>query len=116
MEVSCLSQKIPVLVFLAVGVCGCSQTGFLGRIYEAVQKYSGDVDYREYTAADETATKYGIRYRGVVVGNRLLGTNPTAAEIERAILKELEKPGTEVGTHKEEATAKQSIPEQVHNE
>lgn len=90
-----LSHKIPVIVFLAVGVCSCSQTGFLGRIYEAVKKYSADVDYKEYSAGDETAAKYGIRYRGVVIGNRLLGTNPTAAEIEEAILKEREKLGIE---------------------
>jgi hypothetical protein len=115
-EVRCLPQKIPVIVFLAVGVCGCSQTGFLGRIYEAVKKHSNEVDYKEYSAGDKTAAEYGIKYRGVVVGNRLLGTNPTAVEIERAILKELEKLGTDVGTHKEEATAEQSMPEQVDNQ
>jgi hypothetical protein len=112
-EVRCLPQKIPVIVFLAVGVCGCSQTGFLGRIYEAVKKYSGDVEYKEYSAGDKTAAEYGIRYRGVVVGKRSLGTNPTAAEIEKAILRELEELGNEACSHKQEATAGQSMPELV---
>ncbi len=112
----CLSHKVPVIVFLAVGVCGCSQTGFLGRIYEAVKKYRSDVDYKEYSAGDETAAKYGIRYRGVVVGNQSLGTNPTAAEIEKAILKELENLGTETYSHKQEANAEQSISELVDDE
>ncbi|MFW9967719.1 MAG: hypothetical protein ACFFEA_11255 [Candidatus Thorarchaeota archaeon] len=88
-----MSEKIPVMVFLAVGVCGCSQTGFLGRIYEAVRKYGSAVDYREYTADSEVAKRHRIGYRGVVVGTQSLGSNPTTAKIEKAILNEIEKRG-----------------------
>lgn len=90
-----ITEKIPVMVFNAVGVCGCSQTGFLGRIYEAVKKHRSAVDYKEYSADSEVAKKYGVSYRGVVVGNKLLGNNPTAARIEEAILQEAEKRGIE---------------------
>ncbi len=90
-----ITEKIPVMVFNAVGVCGCSQTGFLGRIYEAVKKHRSIVEYKEYSADSEVANQYGIRYRGVVVGNKLLGSNPTAARIEEAILEEAEKQGIE---------------------
>ncbi|MHA2380327.1 MAG: hypothetical protein ACXADS_13725 [Candidatus Thorarchaeota archaeon] len=90
-----MSDKIPVMVFMAVGVCGCSQTGFLGRVYEAVKKYRDAVDYREYSAGSEVAKRYGIGYRGVVVNTRSLGSNPTTAKIEEAILKEIEKQGIE---------------------
>ncbi|MFW9801952.1 MAG: hypothetical protein ACFFFC_04840 [Candidatus Thorarchaeota archaeon] len=88
-----MSDKIPVLVFLADGVCGCSQTGFLGRVYEAVRKYRDVVDYREYTAGSEAAKRYSIGYRGVVVGNQSLGSNPTTSRLEEAILREIESRG-----------------------
>ncbi|UCE08979.1 MAG: hypothetical protein JSW61_08265 [Candidatus Thorarchaeota archaeon] len=86
-----ISDKIPVMVFLAVGVCSCSQTGFLGRVYEAIRKYRDVVDYREYSAGSDIAKRYGISYRGVVVGSKSVGSNPTTARIEEAILKEIEK-------------------------
>ncbi len=88
-----MSDKIPVMVFMAVGVCSCSQTGLLTRVYEAVRKYRDVVEYKEYSADSDTAKKFGIDYRGVVVGNKSLGTNPTTARIEEAILEEIEKQG-----------------------
>jgi hypothetical protein len=90
-----VSGKILVMVFLAVDVCGCSQTGFLGRVYEAVRKYKDAVDYREYSAGSEVAKRYGVGYRGVVVGDKSLGSNPTSTRIEEAILREIEKEGIE---------------------
>ena len=91
-----MSIKIPVMVFMPVGVCGCSQTGFLGRIYEAVKKYGESIDYREYSAECELARRYGVGYRGVVVGSKSLGTNPSTVKIEDAIMREFEKQGIEV--------------------
>ncbi|MGY5853540.1 MAG: hypothetical protein RTU92_08255 [Candidatus Thorarchaeota archaeon] len=91
-----MSNKIPVMVFMPVGVCGCSQTGFLGRVYEAVRKYRDTVAYREYSAESEVAKRYGVGYRGIVVGTKSLGNNPSTASIEEAILKEIEKQGIEV--------------------
>ncbi|MFW9910587.1 MAG: hypothetical protein ACFFEF_18690 [Candidatus Thorarchaeota archaeon] len=88
-----MSSKVPVMVFMAVGVCGCSQTGFLGRVYDAVRKHRDYVDYKEYSADSETAKRFGIGYRGVVVGTISLGSNPTAGRIEEAIHTELEKMG-----------------------
>lgn len=85
-----MSDRIPVMVFMAVGVCSCSQTGMLGRVYEAVRKHRDVVDYREHSADSEIAKRFGIKYRGVVVGAKNLGSNPTAARIEEAILKEME--------------------------
>ncbi|MBY8998535.1 MAG: hypothetical protein KGD60_12455 [Candidatus Thorarchaeota archaeon] len=90
-----MSCKIPVMVFLAEGVCGCSQTGFLGRVQEAVRKYRDAVNYREYSAGSEVAKRYGVSYRGVVVGSKSLGSNPTTTRIEEAILREIEKYGIE---------------------
>jgi hypothetical protein len=93
MGVIYLSDKVQVIVFMPVGVCGCSQTGFLGRVYEAVRKYRDAVAYREDSAESETARKYHVSYRGVVVGTKSLGSNPTTASIEEAILKEIEEQG-----------------------
>lgn len=90
-----MSNKIPVMVFMPVGMCGCSQTAFLGRIYDAVRKYRESIDYSEYSAESELAKQYRVGYRGVVVGFKSLGTNPSAAQIEDAIVKEIEKLGTE---------------------
>jgi len=90
-----LTEKIAVMVFNAVGLCSCSQTGFLGRVYEAVKKHRSIVEFKEYSADSEVANQYGIRFRGVVVGNRLVGSNPTASKIEKAILQEAEKQGIE---------------------
>ncbi len=88
-----VSDKIQVIVFMPVGVCGCSQTGFLGRVYEAVSKYRDVVAYREDSAESKAAKRYGVGYRGVVVGTKSLGSNPTTAKIEEAILKEIEQQG-----------------------
>ncbi len=90
-----VSEKIPVMVFMAVGVCSCSQTGFLGRVYEAVRKFRNVVDYKEDSADSETAKRYGVNYRGIVIGEKFLGSNPTADRIEEAILQEMEKKGIE---------------------
>ena len=90
-----MSEKVSVMVFMAAGVCGCSQTGFLGRVYEAVRKYRDVVDYNEHSAESEIAKQYGVSYRGVVIGSQLVGSNPTVAKIEEAILQEMEKQGIE---------------------
>jgi len=90
-----MSEKIPVLVFMAVGVCGCSQTAFLGRVYEAVKKFKDVVDYKEYSADSESAKRYGVNYRGIVIGDKFLGSNPSTTRIEEAILQEIEKQGIE---------------------
>ncbi len=90
-----MSEKISVMVFMPVGVCSCSQTGFLGRIYDAVKKYRDSIAYREYSAESELAKQYGVGYRGVVVGTKSLGPNPSTATIEAAILKEIQKQGIE---------------------
>ncbi|MDH4212404.1 MAG: hypothetical protein OEV85_00630 [Candidatus Thorarchaeota archaeon] len=91
-----MSDLIPVMVFMPVGVCGCSQTGFLGRIYDAVKKYRELVDYREYSAESEQAKQFRVGYRGVVVGSHSLGANPSTAAIEAAIVREIEKLGIKV--------------------
>ncbi|MGV9169053.1 MAG: hypothetical protein ACOC38_03830 [Promethearchaeia archaeon] len=83
------------MVFTAVGVCGCSQSRFLGRVYKAIKKHRDIVEYEEYSADSEVAKEYGIRYRGVIVGNKLVGSNPTTARIEEAILEESENQGIE---------------------
>ncbi len=86
-----MSNRVPVMVFLPVGVCSCSQVDFLGRVYQAVRKYNDVVDYQEYTAESSVAKRYGVSYRGVVVGSKLIGNNPTTEAIEEAIQKELEQ-------------------------
>ncbi|MFW9920322.1 MAG: hypothetical protein ACFFED_12035 [Candidatus Thorarchaeota archaeon] len=86
-----MNQKVQVRAFLAAGVCSCSQTGFLERIQKAIQKFENEIEYSVYSAADERAKEYGIRYRGVVVGNRSIGSNPTIDEIESAIQMALEQ-------------------------
>jgi len=88
MEVMCTVRKVRVKVFLPVGVCGCSQTSFLGRVYEAVKNHRDIVDYEEESAGSDAAKRAGVTYRGVAVGHRLLQGNPTTAEIEEAILAE----------------------------
>lgn len=93
MEVIYVSDKIQVIVFMPVGVCGCSQTGFLGRVYEVVRKYRDVIAFREDSAESETAKRYSVSYRGVVVGTKSLGSNPTTAKIEEAIIKEIEQQG-----------------------
>lgn len=91
MEVIYMTRKVTVRVFLPVGTCSCSQTGFLGRVYKAVSKHRDKIDYREDSAGSDAAKKAGVKYRGVLVGTRLLRSNPTAAQIEEAILTEAKK-------------------------
>lgn len=88
MEVKRVSRTVKVRVFLPVGVCGCSQTDFLARTYEAVRKHRDIVDYGEDSAGSEAAKRAGVTYRGVLIGRRLLQGNPTADQIEEAILAE----------------------------
>ena len=88
MEMIYAARNVTVKVFLPVGVCSCSQTSFLGRIYEAVKKYRDIVNYEEESAGSDAAKKAGITYRGVLIGSRLLQGNPTTGQIEAAILAE----------------------------
>ena len=91
-----MSNKVPVMVFMPVGVCSCSQTGFLSRIYEAVTRYRESIDYREHSADSDLAKQHRVEYRGVVVGTKSLGVNPTTAQIENAIIKEIERLGIKI--------------------
>lgn len=86
-----MSRKVRVIVFLPVGVCGCSQSSFLRRVYEAVRKHSDVVEYREASAESEAGKAAGVSYRGVLVGKRLLQSNPTTEMIEAAIVEQLEE-------------------------
>ena len=90
-----MSNKIQVIVFTPVGVCSCSLAGFLGPIYEAVKKYRESIDYSEYSSENEIAKQYRVGSRGVVIGTQSLGTDPTTAQVEDAIVKEIEKLGNE---------------------
>jgi hypothetical protein len=76
---------------MPVGTCSCSQTGFLGRINEAVSKYRSIIEYKQDSAGSEEAFRLGIRYRAVRVGNKILKSNPTAQRIEEAIVAEAKK-------------------------
>jgi len=91
-----MSERVRVMVFMPVGVCACSQTAFLGRVYQAMRKYIDCIDYQEYSAGSEVAKRYKIQYRGVVVGEKLLGSNPTQSSIEEAILGEIGRLGIEI--------------------
>ena len=86
-----MSDKVKVTVFMPVGMCSCSQTGFLGRINEAVSKYKSIVEYKQDSAGSEEALRLGIRYRAVRVGIKILKSNPTAQRIEEAIVAEAKK-------------------------
>ncbi len=86
-----MSDKVQVTVFMPVGTCSCSQTGFLGRINEAVTKYRTIIDYKQDSAGSEEALRLGIKYRAIRVGNKLLKSNPTAQRIEDAIIAEAKK-------------------------
>lgn len=91
-----MTESIKVRVFLPVGVCSCSYVGFLGRIYEAIRKYSKFIDYSEDMANSKMAKQLGIRSRGVLVGSRVLGANITTEQVEEAIRAELETAGIKV--------------------
>ncbi len=75
-------------MFMAVGQCSCTQTGFLARINEAVSRHRNIIDYTQESAGSEEAIRLGIGYRAIQVGERLLKSNPTAAQIEEAIISE----------------------------
>jgi hypothetical protein len=84
---------VKVTVFMPVGTCSCSQTGFLGRINEAVSKYRAIIEYNQDSAGSEEALRLGINYRAIRVGNKILKSNPTADRIENAIITEAKKLG-----------------------
>ncbi|MHA2424374.1 MAG: hypothetical protein ACXAEF_06275 [Candidatus Thorarchaeota archaeon] len=88
-----MSDKVKVTVFMPVGTCSCSQTGFLGRINEAVSKYRAIIEYNQDSAGSEEALRLGINYRAIRVGNKILKSNPTADRIENAIITEAKKLG-----------------------
>ncbi|RDE17622.1 MAG: hypothetical protein C4K49_01900 [Candidatus Thorarchaeota archaeon] len=83
-----MPRIVKVRVFLPVGVCGCSQTDFIARTYQAVRKHPDIVDYGEDSAGSEAAKRAGVTYRGILIGRRLLQGNPTSDQIEEAILAE----------------------------
>lgn len=86
-----MSEKVKIKVFIPVGVCSCSLTGFLGSIYEAVSKYKDVVEYSEDIATSKAAENIGVSRQGILVGSQYFeGTVPTA-RIESAILKEMSK-------------------------
>ncbi len=95
-EEVCRLSKIPVVVYKAVGMCSCSQSGFLGRIAEAIAPYREFITYKEDSAGCEEAIRAGIRYRAIVVGSKVLKSNPTKKEIEDAIIAEASKNGIDL--------------------
>ncbi len=78
-------------VFLPVGVCSCSLTGFLEHIYEAVNIYKDIVEYSEDIATSNAAKEVGVGRQGILVGSQYLEGNVSASKIESAILAELSK-------------------------
>ncbi len=86
-----MKEKIQIRVYLPAGACSCSQSGFLERINKAIQFFRNDVECSFHSAADASAKEYGVGYRGVVIGNRCIGVNPTTDQIESAIRLELER-------------------------
>ena len=82
-----------VKVFLPVGVCSCSVSGFLRRVYEAVRKYRDVVEYSEDLADSSAAKDIGVSWQGVLVGSRYIEGNVSTAELENAIQQELAKSG-----------------------
>lgn len=86
-----MSNKILVKVFLPVGVCSCSISAFLGRIYEAVRKYRDVVEYSEDIATSNAAKEIGVTWQGVLVGSQYFEGSVTTAKLESAILEELSK-------------------------
>ncbi len=86
-----MNEKVQIRAYLPVGVCSCSQSGFLERINKAIQSFSDEVEFSVYSAADASAKEYGVGYRGVVIGRRCIGVNPTIEQIESAIRNELEQ-------------------------
>lgn len=84
-----MDKMVKVKVFLPVGVCSCSLTGFLGNIYEAVKKHRDNIEYSEDTIISRAAQDMGIKSKGVLVGSRFLEGNISTARIENAILAEL---------------------------
>ena len=86
-----MSDKVKVTVFMPVGTCSCSQTGFLGRINEVVSKYTAIIDFTQDSAGSENALRLGITSKAIIVGNKVLESNPTAAQIENAIIAEAKR-------------------------
>lgn len=86
-----MSEKVVVKVFLPVGVCSCSVSGFLGRIYEAVRKHRDIVEYSEDLANSQTAKDLGVSWQGVLVGSQYFEGNVSTAVLESAIQEELAK-------------------------
>ena len=84
-----MDKKVKVKVFLPVGVCSCSLTGFLGNIYEAVKKHRDYVEYSEDTIISRAAQDMGIKSKGVLIGSKFLEGNVSTAKIENTILAEL---------------------------
>ncbi len=80
-----------VKVFLPVGVCTCSVSGFLGRVYEAVRKYRDAVEYSEDLANSKTAKEIGVSSYGLLVGSQYFEGNVSTAKLESAIQEELAK-------------------------
>ena len=48
------------------------------------------IEYTEATAESQQAKDLGVRFRTVTVGGQILNGNPTSAQIEQAILNELD--------------------------
>lgn len=86
-----MSEKVVVKVFLPVGVCSCSVSGFLRRVYEAVRKHRDSVEYSEDLADSKTAKDLGVSWQGVLVGSQYFEGNVSAARLESAIEEELAK-------------------------
>ena len=86
-----MSGKVKVKVFMPVGVCSCSLTGFLGSIYEVVSKFKDVLEYSEDIAVSKVAEKIGVLRQGVLVGSQYFEGTVPAAKLENAILQEMSK-------------------------
>lgn len=85
------ANKIKVEVFIPVGVCGCSITEFIERIWQVLGGYQSDIEYSVMENDSPEAEKYGVSTRGVVINGIVKLENFGIEELERAIKKFLAK-------------------------
>ncbi len=86
-------DKIRVKIFLPIRSCACSYADFIDKVDRVLKKYKEHLYVQSISSYAPEAAQYDLTYsKGLVINEtKILGPLTTEAQMENAILKELNR-------------------------
>ncbi|MHA2296587.1 MAG: hypothetical protein ACXAEU_24705 [Candidatus Hodarchaeales archaeon] len=79
------NERVQVEIFLPTGVCGCSFSHWIDRVYNIIMNYSDKVQHKSLTTDSERASELGINSMCVTVNERIVSVKELDKVLRMAI-------------------------------